>query len=45
MTDRASTARESMCLVFGGKVYQIADQSDKALATHAGHTVVPDWHK
>ena len=45
MTDRACT---EMCLkgkgkyvfVFGGKVYQIADQSDKALATHAGHTVV-----
>ena len=26
--------------VFGGKVYQISDQSDKALATHASHTVV-----
>ena len=26
--------------VFGGKVYQIGDQNDKALATHAGHTVV-----
>jgi hypothetical protein len=26
--------------VFGGKIYQIADQSDKALATHAGLTVV-----
>ena len=25
--------------VFSGNVYQIADQSDKALATHAGHTV------
>ena len=23
-----------------GKVYQIADQKDKALATHAGHTVL-----
>jgi hypothetical protein len=23
-----------------GKIYQIADQKDKALATHAGHTVL-----
>jgi hypothetical protein len=45
MTDRACT---EMCLkgkgkyvfVLGGRVYQIADQSDKALATHAAHMVV-----
>jgi len=45
MTDRACT---EMCIkgkgayvfVTGGNVYHIADQSDKALATHAGHTVV-----
>jgi hypothetical protein len=45
MTDRACT---EMCVkgkgkyvfVTGGKVYQIADQTDKALATHAGRTVV-----
>ena len=45
ITDRACT---EMCIknkgkyafVTGGKVFQIADQNDKALATHAGHTVV-----
>src|SRR5688572_8625125 len=45
MTDRACT---EMCVknkgeyvfVTGGKVFKIADQKDKALATHAGHTVV-----
>jgi hypothetical protein len=26
--------------VTGGKVYQLADQKDKALVTHAGHTVL-----
>lgn len=44
------TAREctQMCVkgggayvfVTGGKVFQIADQKDKLLATHAGHTVL-----
>jgi hypothetical protein len=45
MTDRECT---QMCVkpdgkyVFAsqGKVYQIADQKDTALATHAGHTVL-----
>jgi hypothetical protein len=45
MSDRECT---EMCIkaggkyvfVTGGKVYQIADQKDKALATHAGHTVL-----
>ena len=45
MTDRECT---EMCVkangkyVFAsqGKVYQIADQKDAALATHAGHTVL-----
>jgi hypothetical protein len=44
MTDRECT---EMCIKDGGqyvfvsqgKVYQIADQKDAALATHAGHTV------
>jgi phosphatidylglycerol:prolipoprotein diacylglycerol transferase len=45
MSDRECT---EMCIkaggkyvfVTGGKVYQIADQKDKALVTHAGHTVL-----
>lgn len=45
MNDRACT---EMCVknkgqyvfVTGGKVYTIAEQNDKALMTHAGHTVV-----
>ena len=45
MTDRECT---EMCVKSGGKfvfimgdkVFQIADQGDKALATHAGHTVL-----
>lgn len=50
MGDKKMTAREctEMCVkmngkyVFatGGKVFQIADQKDKQLATHAGHTVL-----
>jgi hypothetical protein len=50
MGDKKMTAREctQMCVngggkyVFstGGKVFQIADQKDKMLATHAGHTVL-----
>jgi hypothetical protein len=45
MTDRACTetclkGKGKYVFVFGGKIYQIADQSDKALATHAGLTVV-----
>ena len=45
MTDRACTemcvkAKGKYVFVTGGKVYQIADQSSKDLATHAGHTVV-----
>lgn len=31
---------EKYVFVTGGKVYQIADQKDTALATHAGHTVL-----
>jgi phosphatidylglycerol:prolipoprotein diacylglycerol transferase len=45
MADRECT---EMCLkaggkyvfITGGKVFQITDQKDKALATHAGHTVL-----
>ena len=45
MTDRECT---EMCITGGGKyvfvskgkVFQIADQKDPALATHAGHTVM-----
>jgi hypothetical protein len=45
LTDRECT---EVCIKGGGKyvfvskdkVYQIADQKDKALATHAGHTVL-----
>ncbi len=45
MTDRECT---EMCIKGGakyvfeskGKIYQIADQKDAALATHAGHTVL-----
>jgi hypothetical protein len=45
MTSRACTeacvkSKAKYVFLFGGKVYQIADQRDKALATHAGHTVV-----
>lgn len=45
MTDRACTemcvkSKGKYVFVTGGKVYQITDQNDKALATHAGHTVV-----
>ena len=29
----------STCSVMGGKVYNIANQSDADLQTHAGHTV------
>lgn len=45
MADRECT---EMCVkaggkyvfITGGKVYQITDQKDKALAVHAGHTVL-----
>ena len=45
MSDRECT---EMCIkaggkyvfVTGGKVYQLADQKDQALATHAAHTVL-----
>jgi hypothetical protein len=50
MGSQKMTAREctEMCIkggakyIFatGGKVFQIADQKDKMLATHAGHTVL-----
>jgi hypothetical protein len=50
MGSQKMTAREctQMCVkggasyvfVTGGKVFQIADQKDKQLATHAGHTVL-----
>jgi phosphatidylglycerol:prolipoprotein diacylglycerol transferase len=45
MSDRECTemcikAGGKYVLVTGGKIYQIADQKDKALAIHAGHTVL-----
>ena len=45
MTDRECTemcvkANGKYVFVSQGKVYQIADQKDAALATHAGHTVL-----
>lgn len=45
MADRECTemcvkARARYVFIMGDKVFQIADQKDKALATHAGHTVL-----
>lgn len=45
MTDRECTemcvkAGAQYVFITGGKVFKIADQKDKGLATHAGHTVL-----
>ena len=45
MADRECTemcvkAGAKYVFIMGDKVFQIADQKDKALATHAGHTVL-----
>ena len=39
-TEMCIKADGKYVFVSKGKVYQIADQKDKALATHAGHTVL-----
>jgi hypothetical protein len=39
-TEMCVKAGGKYIFITGGKVFQIVDQKDKALATHAGHTVL-----